>query len=135
VFCLATYSRDITDPTFSREEIIALFPHLDNDNIGDESLQQMLLNLLRTDLQLINNYEYVSEEPLNIPIVVIHGMSDDWVKAEQAEQWRRETIASFKVISRPGGHRYIEDDAEFLTSLIRKSIQPTKTESLYERVY
>jgi surfactin synthase thioesterase subunit len=95
-----------------------MFPHLDKKAVDDDELHQLLIDLIRTDLLLLNNYTYEKEQPLNIPVIVLHGDNDERVKPEQAEKWCGETRESCKVISRPGGHRYIEHDGEFLTSLI-----------------
>jgi surfactin synthase thioesterase subunit len=132
---LASYSRREVDHTLSEEEMIDIFPHLKKKNIGDDSLRNLLMNLLRADLRLLNNYRYVNEEPLPVPMVIIHGINDARVRKDQAEQWQKETTSSFTVIARPGGHRYIEDDNEFLTSLIAENIRLAENEPVYERVY
>jgi acyl transferase domain-containing protein/surfactin synthase thioesterase subunit len=119
---LTTYTRREVDHTLSDKEIISMFPHLDKANIGDEELQQLLLNLLRADLHLLNNYRYKKEEPINIPIVALHGDEDPRVKRDQAEKWHSETSAGCKVITRHGGHRYIDHDGNFLTALIQEEI-------------
>jgi surfactin synthase thioesterase subunit len=80
------------------------------------------VGLIRTDLQLLSNYNYEKEPPLTIPMIVIHGDDDERVKAEQAEKWCMETVESCQVICRPGGHRYIEHDGEFLASLVLHEI-------------
>jgi acyl transferase domain-containing protein/surfactin synthase thioesterase subunit/acyl carrier protein len=124
---LTTYSRRDVDHTLSDQELVTIFPHLDKKNIGDDEMQQLLLNLLRTDLCLLNNYRYVKEEPLDIPVVVIHGSDDPKVKREQAEKWSEDTSSSCKVITRPGDHRYIDHDGEFLTNLIEMEISNLTT--------
>jgi surfactin synthase thioesterase subunit len=131
---LTTYSRREVDHTLNDDEMIDLFPHLEKRKIGDDSLQKLLMNLLRADLQLINRYSYVAEDTLPVPLVVIYGNDDQRVKRDQAEQWQHETNSTFKIISRYGGHRYIETDAEFLTSLIRETTLVTENEIVYERV-
>lgn len=122
---LTTYSRREVDHTLSDDELIDMFPHLRKENIGDDELQQLLLNLLRADLHLLNNYRFKKEESLNIPLIVVHGDSDPRVKNEQAEKWSEETTALCKVITRPGGHRYIEQDREYLTALIEDEVYAT----------
>lgn len=119
---LTTYTRREVDHTLSDEDIISMFPHLDKANIGDEELQQLLLKLLRSDLHLLNNYRYQKEAPLNIPVVAIHGDEDPRVKREQADKWNEETSAGSRIITRSGGHRYIEHDAVFLTTLLQEEI-------------
>jgi surfactin synthase thioesterase subunit len=75
---------------------------------------------LRADLLLIKNYQYAKREPLDIPFTVLYGENESRVSEEQAEKWRTETVLSCTVIRRPGGHRFVERDAEFIVSLIRE---------------
>lgn len=119
---LDAYDKSQVDPTLSNEELVQLYPHLHIDNIGDVELQGILINLLRADLQFLYSHEYMVEEPLNIPIVAIHGSEDERVKRHQIEAWEKETAVSFKLISRKGGHRYIAHDGEFVTNLILQEV-------------
>lgn len=119
---LSIYSKHGVDHTASDNEIIKIFPHLDKKNIGDDELQQLLLALLRSDLQILNNYQYAKEELLNVPVVAIHGNEDNRVTREQAEKWNDETFASCKIITRQGGHRYIEHDGTFLTTTVKEEV-------------
>lgn len=117
---LTTYSAPDIDPAQTDEALIKVFPHLDRQLVPDEDLHQLLLNLLRADLLLIRNYQYVAQVPLDIPLTILFGESDPRVSEEQAEKWKDETFSSCTVIRRPGGHRYIEQDAEAVVSLIRE---------------
>jgi acyl transferase domain-containing protein/surfactin synthase thioesterase subunit/short-subunit dehydrogenase/acyl carrier protein len=124
---LTTYSvRDI-DPAQSDEALVRVFPQLDKRVVPDEELRQLLLSLLRTDLLLIKNYQYTKQEPLDIPLTVLYGENDSRVREKQAEKWRTETHSSCTVIRRPGGHRFIERDAEFIVSLICEKISLAAT--------
>jgi surfactin synthase thioesterase subunit len=117
---LTTYSAPDIDPAQTDEALIKVFPHLERQLVPDEDLHQLLLNLLRADLLLIRNYQYVAQVPLDIPLTILFGESDPRVSEEQAEKWKDETFSSCTVIRRPGGHRYIEQDAEAVVSLIRE---------------
>jgi surfactin synthase thioesterase subunit len=72
---------------------------------------------------LLTNYSYDPVEPFDIPIISIRGTEDDRVSLSQITGWQKVTIDRHKTIERKGGHRYIEHDAEFLTSLINKTIK------------
>lgn len=117
---LNAYSKSQVDYTLSNDELVQLYPHLEMKNIGSAEMQDMLINILRADLQFLYNYEYHAEEPLNIPIIAIHGSEDERVKRHQIEQWEKETTASFNLVSRSGGHRYIQHDGEFVVQLIHE---------------
>ncbi|HEY9007788.1 MAG TPA: acyltransferase domain-containing protein [Ohtaekwangia sp.] len=129
---LDAYDKKQVDYTLSDEELVQMYPHLDITNIGDVEIQKLLINILRADLQFLYHYTFTQEAPLDIPIIAIHGSEDERVKRSQIEQWSRETSASFKLIPRSGGHRYIEHDAAFVTQLVQDVIysfaaQPAKT--------
>ena len=119
---LTTYHKREVDHTLTDGELVTMFPHLQSGNIPDIELQQMLLKMLRSDLHLLNNYAYKANDPLNIPITAIHGNEDLRVSLKQMEKWKDETSADFTVISRPGGHRYIENDAEFISELLKQEM-------------
>ncbi len=117
---LNAYEKAQVDYTISDDELVRLYPHLDLSVIGDRELQQMLITILRADLQLLHSHQYRFEVPFNVPIIAIHGDDDQRVNRYQIEQWEKETFTSFRLVSRPGGHRYIEHDAEFVTDLIEQ---------------
>jgi acyl transferase domain-containing protein/surfactin synthase thioesterase subunit len=120
---LTAYDKAQVDYRLSNDELVSLYPHLALSVIGSVEVQQMLVSILKADLQLIYGYEYKQEELLNMPITVIHGNEDERVKRHQIEQWARETNASFELIAREGGHRYIQHDGEFVASLIKEKIE------------
>jgi acyl transferase domain-containing protein/surfactin synthase thioesterase subunit/acyl carrier protein len=84
----------------------------------DASIRKSVLTLLKNDLRMINSYRYVAGKPLNLDLLAIRGSEDPRITDQQVKQWKEETTGSFKVITRPGGHRYITEDSYFLTSLI-----------------
>jgi acyl transferase domain-containing protein/surfactin synthase thioesterase subunit len=124
---LNAYTKSDVDYTLSNEDLIHQYPHLHISNIGSTEMQNLLINILRADLQFLYNYEFTFEEPLNIPIIALHGDADERVKLHQMEEWEKETANSFRLISRTGGHRYIEHDGEFVAKLIEGELTHTST--------
>jgi surfactin synthase thioesterase subunit/acyl carrier protein len=96
----------------------------------DAAIRKAVLRLLERDLRMISNYHYRPDEPLATGLIVIRGFDDQRVNDEQAKKWMEETSSSFRVITRPGGHRYIAEDGIFLTSLIRKAWVQKQKENL-----
>jgi surfactin synthase thioesterase subunit len=116
---LATYTADQVNPLRSDEMLTHTFPHLKAAR-GDDKIYTLLLHVLRTDLTLICNYNYIRKDPLDVPFVVVHGQDDPRVTADQARAWRSETTAHCTILSRPGGHRYITGDVPFITARVRE---------------
>jgi acyl transferase domain-containing protein/surfactin synthase thioesterase subunit len=104
----------------SNDELALMYPHL--NGIADFEIRNLFINILRADLQLLYNYEFVREEPIDIPIVAIHGIGDDRVSSMQMHGWKDQTTGAFEFFSRPGGHRYIEQDGIFIATLLEKQI-------------
>lgn len=119
---LTTYSKSDVDYTLPDDELYKTFPHMKPSAIGDVELHTILMKMLRADLKLLDNYVYIKKDQLHIPIVTVYGDNDSRVKREQAERWRYETSGIFKLINRPGGHRYIEQDTAFLNMLLREEL-------------
>jgi acyl transferase domain-containing protein/surfactin synthase thioesterase subunit/acyl carrier protein len=119
---LFSYDKGQVDHQLSDADLAAMFPHVSIENSKDAELQQILMRILRADLELLNNYQYTTEEPLPVSIVGFHGKDDARVTRQQVEQWQNETTKSFQLVSRPGGHRYIEHEAVFVTATILNSI-------------
>lgn len=97
------------------EKLSAEIPNL---RTMDAGIRKSVLRLLKNDLRMISSYRYVASKPLNLDLLAIRGREDLRITDQQVKQWKEETTGSFKVITRPGGHRYITEDSYFLTSLI-----------------
>ncbi|MBL0740368.1 type I polyketide synthase [Chryseolinea lacunae] len=119
---LFSYDKRTVNHQLSDGELAEMFPHVAIENVEDLELQQILIRILRADLELLNNYHYVREDALPVSIVAFHGQSDPRVTHQQVEQWEQETTKSFALVSRPGGHRYVEQDAAFVTATIQKTL-------------
>lgn len=122
---LSSYDKEQINPDSSDERLMDLFPYLkatsssESDNLESS---RIMMSILRADLELISNYQYQKGNPIPIPITAIHGVEDPRVKHEQMEMWSEETINSFDLFSRPGGHRYIQQENSFVTSLIANKL-------------
>jgi surfactin synthase thioesterase subunit len=131
---LETYTADQVNPLLSDEMLANTFPHLKAAR-GDDKVHTLLLHVLRTDLTLICNYNYIRKNPLNIPLVVLHGQDDPRVTAAQAHAWFSETTATCTVVPRPGGHRYITSDVPFVTARIRDLLGSPTSKPEYENIH
>lgn len=70
-------------------------------------LLQMLLPVLRADLQMVETYQYIAEPPLDVDILAIGGADDPTVSAGQLAEWQRHTTRDCSVRLVPGGHFFL----------------------------
>jgi medium-chain acyl-[acyl-carrier-protein] hydrolase len=77
--------------------------------LGDPSLIQFLLPVLRADFAVVETYAYSPEEPLACPITAFGGESDDEVSRDQLLAWNMETRGTFVLRMFPGGHFFLHE--------------------------
>jgi acyl transferase domain-containing protein/surfactin synthase thioesterase subunit/acyl carrier protein len=114
---LTTYNAREYDPAMSDAALLTTFPHLAHPT-GDSAWQQYKRRLLRQDLQLIYRYRHHREDAFDIPVTVLFGDDDPRVSVQQATAWEAETTSACTIVSRPGGHRFIDQDTAYITLLV-----------------
>jgi surfactin synthase thioesterase subunit len=88
----------------------------------DPELAEILLPVLRADVEMHENYRATSTEPLSVPITALRGKGDELVSQEQAEQWADVTRGSFEYQELRGGHMYLVDEPEQVLRVIAGSL-------------
>ncbi|MFC7448874.1 thioesterase II family protein [Rhodococcus daqingensis] len=81
-------------------------------------LRELLLPVLRADVEMHENYRPPERGPLEVPISALRGRDDLLVSAGQAGEWREATTADTSVLELDGGHMYLTDHAHALLRLI-----------------
>ncbi|UZR98135.1 type I polyketide synthase [Chondrinema litorale] len=120
---LFSYDRNDLTNRMTDEELIGRFPHLSKESIPDEELRQSLVNIMRADLKLLDSFKYEHETPFEFPIISLRGKDDPGVSLEQVARWKEETTLPHTVIERKGGHRYLVDDSEFVSNLVKDKLK------------
>lgn len=87
----------------------------------DPELVEVLLPILRADVQMHENYRASSTEPLSVPVTALRGEHDELVSREQAAQWSAVTRGPFTYRELPGGHMYLVDQPEKMLRLMAGS--------------
>lgn len=82
----------------------------------------IVLEIMRVDLGLLENYQYQSEAPLECPILAIGGTEDASMVAADVDAWRDQTSQSFAGKQLPGGHFFLRTQGKQLQSLVREQI-------------
>lgn len=85
-------------------------------------LMTLFAPMIRSDFRRLDDYVYVDEPPLPVPIMAFHGTADDLVDVAAVTAWQRHTTAGFEVREVPGGHFFLREDhrARLLEPLARR---------------
>lgn len=75
-------------------------------------LMELLLPVLRADLQIVENYSYKESSPLEIPFHILGGCQDKEVEEKNLETWRELTASSFQKTMMEGDHFFIHTARE-----------------------
>jgi medium-chain acyl-[acyl-carrier-protein] hydrolase len=72
--------------------------------LADRELWPFLVPALRADLTILETYRYAENPPLSCPITCFCGTGDAMTPESEAEEWRRQTSAKFRLHMLPGDH-------------------------------
>jgi medium-chain acyl-[acyl-carrier-protein] hydrolase len=81
-------------------------------------VMKLLLPVLRADFEIVENYAYSADTPLDCPIIAYSGLDDPRVNQEHIEGWVLHTNSKFKSQYFPGDHFFINSAREALINSI-----------------
>jgi len=90
--------------------------------MGDSSLVEFYLPLLRADLRLAETYRYAPGCPLDHPITVFSGIGDITTPINHQGDWQQHTRSGCTVRLLDGDHFFIQHHAHLLAASILKSL-------------
>jgi len=94
---------------------------LDEKSLADDDLREVMLPVLRADLEIAETYEFYSEPRLAVPVTAIRGAEDILLTPEQLEGWSEHTDAGFEHIAMPGNHFYSRDrPADLMACIVER---------------
>jgi surfactin synthase thioesterase subunit len=74
---------------------------------------------MRADWSLLDKYDYVDDEPLDIPISVLRGKDDTVATEEQQMHWQLQTSNDFDFVVFEGDHFFLRPkEKEVLTYVV-----------------
>lgn len=77
--------------------------------------------ILRSDFELLNNYNYVPNKKFSIPITVFYGSNEN-IEIESLKLWQDETEIEIDILEFVGDHFYIFENWDNLSSVIMDKI-------------
>jgi medium-chain acyl-[acyl-carrier-protein] hydrolase len=91
--------------------------------LENAELMQLLLPILRSDLQMSETYTWTPEPPLAIPVTAFAGTEDPAVPEEGVAAWEQETSQTFRMHRIRGGHFFLHTAASEMLTLLRQELE------------
>ena len=84
-----------------------------------DELREMMLPVLRADLEVVETFDTAEKSPLRCPITTIAGTDDPDAKPDLMDGWRRETKGAFHARTIAGGHFLLEERLADMVKAVR----------------
>jgi medium-chain acyl-[acyl-carrier-protein] hydrolase len=89
-------------------EILRRFKGIPAAVLREPELMELLLPMLRADIEMVETYEYAPEAALQCPITVFGGREDGEAGFEELDAWRQHTSHRLQTEILPGDHFFIQ---------------------------
>ncbi len=87
----------------------------------DAELMELLLPVLRADVEVLETYRYTPGPLLDCPITVFGGRDDTETSVQELAAWREQTNGRFQARMFPGDHFFLQSaQAQIVTSVCRE---------------
>lgn len=106
----------------SREELlrrVVEFGGMAKEVLDDADLMPMLERIIRADYRVVERVRYEPEPPLDVPVTVIGGRRDEFVKAADMAAWSTETTRDFAFHLIDAEHFVLPDAGGLVGTLVR----------------
>lgn len=98
--------------------------------LQDKSMMEFFLPSIRADFSIVETYVYRESEPLDCPVVALHGESDQETSRDDAVAWRQHTSNTFQLHVFPGDHFFLHSGKSAILAVIRDTIASFNTAAL-----
>jgi medium-chain acyl-[acyl-carrier-protein] hydrolase len=93
--------------------------------LNQPEILSLFLPALRADFTVYETHLHQPEAPLDLPISAFAGMDDPLVPEEIMTGWADHTSMGFDLQSLPGGHFFLQESRDALTSAIKHKLSST----------
>jgi surfactin synthase thioesterase subunit len=90
--------------------------------LGDAQMLEMFLPAFRNDVRVLEQYRRDAEVRISAPIVVMTAVDDPWTTVDDAMAWHEHTSGGGAIHTFDGGHFYLEQHADRVTTLIAEAL-------------
>jgi medium-chain acyl-[acyl-carrier-protein] hydrolase len=109
------------------DEVRRRYDGIPAEVLEEEELLQLLLPVLRADIQALETYVYDGEPPLDCPISCFGGEDDPHVALADLEAWSDETSGRLRVRTFPGGHFFVESARREVLRALGEDLAPARS--------
>jgi medium-chain acyl-[acyl-carrier-protein] hydrolase len=92
-----------------------------------EELMELLMPVLRADLEVYETHRDSPEPPLDLPLSAFGGEDDDRATPAEVEGWRAHTSQAFSLRLYPGRHFFVHAERERVHAAILEDLAPLLT--------
>ncbi len=89
-----------------------------------EELMALLLPLLRADFGVFETYAPRAEAPLDVPLSILGGLTDEDATRADLDAWREHTTSAFVLRMFPGNHFFLNTERTRLLTSILQDLGP-----------
>jgi medium-chain acyl-[acyl-carrier-protein] hydrolase len=105
-------------------QILRRYEGTPGEVLENAELMQLLLPVIRADMELCNSYVYDSEPPLPCPITAFGGLQDHVSGRACLEGWENYTTARFTLRMFPAGHFFLQSCEKSILEAIFRELAP-----------
>jgi medium-chain acyl-[acyl-carrier-protein] hydrolase len=95
---------------------------------------ELLLPVLRADLEIYETYRYVPAAPLDLPLLALGGEDDRNVQQSEVHDWAAYTNGPFEAEMLPGGHFFVQENIGLTTDRVRDFLSRVVPATARERL-
>jgi medium-chain acyl-[acyl-carrier-protein] hydrolase len=92
--------------------------------LQDRELMQLFLPIIRADMELLEGYRYVDEQPFKCAFSAFGGWEDKQASEAELLAWRSQTLNSFTVKMFPGSHFFLQTARAELLQALTQYLRP-----------
>ena len=102
------------------QRMAKVYDGIPQEVMGDPELLELMMPVIRADIEVFETYHYQEKPPLPIPIAAFRGADDPVVSEEAVARWKDHTTAEFTVDAFPGKHFFLFTSADQFFSRLKK---------------
>lgn len=89
--------------------------------LNSDLFKNYFLPVVRADFKIVEAYQFKEEKiDFNTDLTFLLAENDLWVNSIESLEWSRYTGARFDIVNQAGGHMFLMENSEEVTSLINK---------------